>query len=171
MAIQLGLTSHDQSHDQSHDPEAIIPLVGCHCVQLLHYIPDGSLSDFALFLAGLLNEELSEVPRGVVYTALRQAEVPTRLERIVSSIPEKLCSMCTTHCSRDTAAGVIRGNLGLHSTSFQNSIPMISFQLSHSNVPIPNLISFQLFHPILHKIPPRIMACSISNFRHFDVSL
>ena len=159
MAIQLGLTSHDQSHDQSHDPEAVIPLVGCHCVQLLHYIPDASLSDFALFLVGLLNEELSEVPRGVVYTALRQAEVPTRLERIVSSIPEKLHSMCTTHCSRDTAAGLIRGKF-------------------HSNVPIPTF-PFQCSHSKFHFIPSYFTQNTstyhgllyLSIFRHFDVSL
>ena len=115
MAIQLGLTSHDQSHDQSHDSEAAIPLAGCHCVQLLHYIPDASLPDFAHFLASLLGEELREVPRGVVYTALRQAEVPTRLERIVSGISERLRNMCATHCSRDIAAGLIRGNwVALH---------------------------------------------------------
>ena len=162
MAIQLGLTSHDQSHDQSHDPEAVIPLVGCHCVQLLHYIPDASLPDFALFLAGLLNEELSEVPRGVVYTALRQAEVPTRLERIVSGIPEKLCSMCTTHCSRDTAAGLIRGKF--HSNDL---VPTFPFQCSHSKINfIPTIPSYFTQNTFTY--------CGLlylSIFRHSDVSL
>lgn len=112
MAVRLGLISHDQlheSHNGSHDSEVEIPLAGCHCVQLLHYVPNTSFQDFAVFLTALLSEELREMPRGVVYSALRQAQMPTHLERVISSIPSKLQSLCVTYISRDIAAGLIRG--------------------------------------------------------------
>ena len=105
MATQLGLGSHDESHD----PEAAIPLVGADCVQLLQYIPVASLPAYTVFLTKLLNEELSDISRGAVYSALRQAQAPSLLEKAVATIPSQLQSLCSTHCSRDTAAGLITG--------------------------------------------------------------
>ena len=90
MSAQLGIGSPDP-HLQSHDSDSsAIPLVGSHCIKLLPSIPSQSIPSYVSFLAGLLGNEVKAVPRGVVYSALRQAEVPSQLERILLSMADRL---------------------------------------------------------------------------------
>lgn len=62
------------SSDQSSD-SGPVPLTGDVCVQLVHAVPDGTLSAYSSFLARLLWEELQSLPRGIMHAALRKAEM------------------------------------------------------------------------------------------------
>ena len=86
-----------------------VPLTGRICVQLLNHIPVECAEAFSCFLANLVEEELKGVQRGVVYGALREAQLPSQTERMLQSVKEALPSLCSANIARDVASvGLIK---------------------------------------------------------------
>lgn len=67
-----------------------VPLSGDLCVQLVHAVPEAGLPAYSAFLGTLLREELQVLPRGVLHTALRKAEMEsvqeTRLKNTLTRL-------------------------------------------------------------------------------------
>lgn len=86
------------------------PLTGRDCVQLVQLIPLECVEAYSHFLTGLVKAELKGVQRGVVYSALREAQLPSQIERIMHSVKELLPSLCTANLAKDVASvGLIKG--------------------------------------------------------------
>jgi hypothetical protein len=79
-------------------------------VELVHHIPVESAEAYGHFLTSLIQTELKGVQRGVVYSALREMQVPSQAERALQSVKEALSSLCSANLSRDIkAVGLIKG--------------------------------------------------------------
>ena len=89
------------------------PLSGWVCVEMVNYIPVESAQAYGYFLTNLVNAELKDVQRGVVYSALREAQLPSQTERVLQVVKEVLPSLCSQHLKRDTSTGLIKGELNL----------------------------------------------------------
>lgn len=59
---------------ESHDMDLAFPLVGSHCVLLSGCIVPAALSAYSAFLGSLVEVELSDMSRGAVHSALKQAQ-------------------------------------------------------------------------------------------------
>ena len=83
---------------------------GSHYVQLLQWIPLECLSEYGEFLSSLLKEEVKETGRGVIYSAVREAQMTWQCERLLESAVESLPDVCVANTLRDTTpAGLING--------------------------------------------------------------
>lgn len=92
------------------DSATSTPLTGRDCVQLVQHIPVECAEAYGHFLTGLVRAELKGVQRGVVYSALREAQLPSQIERIMHSIKVLLPSLCTANLAKDIASvGLIKG--------------------------------------------------------------
>lgn len=81
-------------------------------MQLVNHIPLAleSVEACGHFLTSLVKVELKGVQRGMVYSALREAQLPSHTERFLQSFKELLPSLCTENLLRDIASvGLIRG--------------------------------------------------------------
>ena len=85
-------------------------LCGKNCVELVHHIPVECAEAFGHFLTSLIGTKLKGVQRGVVYSALREMQVPSQAERALQSVTEALPSLCSANINRDIKpVGLIKG--------------------------------------------------------------
>ena len=92
------------------DGVASDPLCGKNCVELVHHIPVECAEAFGHFLTSLIGTELKGVQRGVVYSALREMQVPSQAERALLSVKEALPSLCSANINKDIKpVGLIKG--------------------------------------------------------------
>ena len=86
------------------------PLCGKDCVEIVHHIPLECAEAYGCFLTSLLKSELKGIQRGVIYSALREVQVPSQAERTLHSTKEALPSLCSANLTRDVeAVGLIKG--------------------------------------------------------------
>ena len=87
------------------------PLTGKDCVELVNHIPVECAQAYGTyFLTSLVRTELKDVQRGAVYSALREAQLPSQMERVLQTVKEVLPSLCSENLKRDVAStGLIRG--------------------------------------------------------------
>ena len=103
MITQLGMAI-------SSDMDTSVPLCGRDCVHLVNHIPVECAEAYSSFLTNLVRAEMKGIQRGVVYSALKEAQVPSQAERVLQSVKEVLPSLCSTNLTRDIdSVGLIRG--------------------------------------------------------------
>ena len=71
-----------QSHDVSHDSN-LVSLMGSTCINIVHDLPAGALGAYSAFIAALIDEELLELPRGLVHAAMKKAAVVSMQEMVL----------------------------------------------------------------------------------------
>ena len=79
-------------------------------MELVHHIPVESAEAYGHFLTSLIRVELKAIQRGVIYSALREVQVPSQAERALQSVREMLPSLCSANLTRDIQSiGLIKG--------------------------------------------------------------
>lgn len=92
------------------DTDTSIPLCGRDCVQLVNHIPLESVRAYGHFLTNLIKAELKEIQRGVIYSALREVQLPSPTEKTLQSVKEVLSSVCSANLAKDVSSvGLIKG--------------------------------------------------------------
>ena len=69
------LPGHLESHDRSHDELCDLSVTGSQLVNLFRIVPHNSFPELVRLLTAMLQQEAATIGRGVVSTALTQAQV------------------------------------------------------------------------------------------------
>jgi hypothetical protein len=78
-----------------------------YCIHLVTAITPESLPALSRFLSSLLPQELEAIPRGLVSSAVKQAQTPSSLERGVRGVENTLYRMCLANAEKDTRHGMV----------------------------------------------------------------
>ena len=94
---------------ESHDSDPVFPLVGNHCVVLSGCVPPGALTAYSAFLGSLVGVELSDLSRGAVHSAMKQAMLVSSREAALQS---KAASLLTQLASQtELSNGFLKSEL------------------------------------------------------------